>query len=190
MALKPSQRRLRMTSEHDEELNLVPVMDIFLLLITFLLVSTVFVQIGTIDTSLPLIGNEDKDKVAELKQGIALTVTIVPHGFIIKGKLKDTPLAAPTINDSLKNYLSVKGELIPKGMNGQYDFEELSKALLSIKKQFPDEDTVFIIPESEILYDNIIKTMDAARLTTLISEDGMRKQTKLFENAVIATVTD
>ena len=191
MALKPSLRRHR-PNDSDEDLNILPIMNLFVLLIPFLLISAVFIHIGIIDTSLPIINSTDSDTGQELKQGIALTVTIVNQGFIIKGKLKNNPSGQVPVEmkESLKNYLSLKGELIPKAMNGQYDFKQLSNALITIKNEFPDEDTIFIIPEPYVLYDDIIKTMDASRLTDLILDDGMRKPMKLFENAVIAMITE
>lgn len=190
MALKPSLRQHR-TEALENELNIIPVMNLFVLLIPFLLVSAVFVQVSIIDTSLPIIREGGETALGPQKKGITLTVTINSQGYIIKGKLKNegAQQGEVLISSSIKNYISLKGELIPKTMSGRYDFNALRGALLEIKNEFPDEETIFVIPDEYVLYDDIIKTMDASRTTTSIRDDGMKKEIRLFENAVIATVT-
>ena len=71
--------RIRPKSEEDTELNMVPIMNMFMVLIPFLLMSASFYQINAINTSLPVhadthagdVSNNEKEKITvvlELKE--------------------------------------------------------------------------------------------------------------------------
>lgn len=182
MANKPSERR---HGHHilEEHLNIIPVMNLFILLIPFLLLSAVFVQIGIIETSLPRVATSPV-AAKELRKKITLTCAINNKGFILRGI---NPTKALTEGEANSKYLSAKGALITKKEDGSYNFGKLNFALKGVKKSFPDEDTIFILPESYVLYDDIIKTMDTSRERHEKAATEEAKIIKtLFPNAVIA----
>src|SRR3989338_6446903 len=195
MALRPSAKKRTKDFPTEVTLILAPMIDILTNIMCFLLLtfSITSLSIGTIETSLPLISDTDtKDTASSIpKKNIVLTVTITEKGFIIKGKVKDPSGTALQSTHQLgpqnlvgKDYLRLEGQLIPKNLTGHYDCDILSKALMEIKREFPDEDTLFIIPEPDVLYDDIVKTMDSSREIHEISADGMRVKKDLFPNAV------
>ena len=59
-----------------EELNLIPVMNLFVCLIPFLLMSAAFVQLGAVDAETPSRGAPASEESAEVKQEIRLIVQV------------------------------------------------------------------------------------------------------------------
>lgn len=178
MAKRPSKRQNR-PELASEEINITPIMNLFIILIPFLLLSAVFVNIGVIETSLPIVADDNDKGKDENKHRIALKVAINRLGFLIKGTVSDSsrihPRAAVTKN-------VIGNGLLIRQKNGKYNFDLFQDALQKIKADFPDEDTLIIMPESYILYDTIIETMDAAREIYVAREKKMKQ---LFPKAVI-----
>ena len=86
MARKPSKRRH--FSEPDQELNLIPMMNLISLLIPCLLISMVFIEIATINVAAPAIGSDaaaepPKDKPE--KPPLNLTITVTDKGYTVAG---------------------------------------------------------------------------------------------------------
>lgn len=59
-----------------EELNLIPVMNLFVCLIPFLLMSAAFVKMGAVDAETPSRGAPSSEQSAEVKQEIRLIVQV------------------------------------------------------------------------------------------------------------------
>ena len=137
------------------EVQLTNLMDILTIILVFLLKSLVFLQLVTVDTTLPVFNNtppevtqeeENKDE----KPKLGLSIVINSDGFVIAGQggVLGTDGSTPSI---------------AKNINGEYDYNALSTKLLEIKTQYPDEWSVILVPDPNINFDTIIKTMDASR---------------------------
>ncbi|MGQ9705801.1 MAG: ExbD/TolR family protein [bacterium] len=127
----------------DEELELVPFIDMFAVLLTFLLITATILQTAIIELSLPTAagtGTGTSKTEESVPQPLTLSIIITDKGLTIGGSGAILPM------------ISKKG--------GNYDFVELSKQLTKIKEKFPAQTQVIIVCEPEILYDSIIKTMD------------------------------
>jgi len=127
----------------DEELQLVPFIDMFAVLLTFLLITATILQTAIIELSLPTAagtGSNTSDVNENLQQPLTLSVIITDKGLTIGGSGAILPMIAK------------------KG--GNYDFDELSRQLGKIKEKFSAQTQVIIVCEPNIIYDNIIKTMD------------------------------
>ena len=128
---------------HDTEINITPVMNIFVILIPFLLLTATFVKIAIIDLALPTLEQKSGVNDEEIKDLTVLVLAISPEGFQIK--------------TSEKNYPMIKIK------DGDYDYLDLGKKLTEIKTQFPKLEDVIISPSSEILYHVIVKVLDNCR---------------------------
>ena len=140
MARKPSRRRHKDFLGTD--INLIPVMNLFMVLIPFLLLTAVFANTTIIDIRLP----QEKMKASEKKNITAddiLTVHVTPTGFRFSG---------------LGKHLSAINK---KG--GSYDFDALSKALSSLKDSHKSSEEVILMFQPETPYETVIKSMDATR---------------------------
>lgn len=151
----------------DAEPNMVPIMNMFMVLIPFLLMSASFYQIKAVNTSIPVLA-ESVDKAPE-DSSISLTVIV---------ELKEDALKVSAMSDRLtgeqlakfKNVYSLSGEHL-------YPMEKFSAHLQMIKSQYPKSDTLILIPNNSTDYETIIRAMDTARKAGEIA---------LFPNVVLS----
>src|SRR5262245_49046732 len=123
-------------------LLLVPMIDIFTVLVTFLLMTAVFARITVLQLDLPSAAGGPvteptfRLEVIVRKEGLELT-----NGT-------DRIAAIPTVN-------------------GEYDLKALSELALSLKRDHPDVDSASVLLEPGVRYDSLIQVMDAIRSTEL-----------------------
>ncbi|MFH1673942.1 MAG: biopolymer transporter ExbD [Pseudomonadota bacterium] len=133
------------------ELCMTPTLNLFIVLIPFLLLTATFVQTSVIDLFLPYGSQQttpepkEKEKVS---QDTFLILCIAPKGFYL--------LASDRL---LK--------IIPK--DAEYDFDKLETALRKVKETFPERQTVIIESEDTVIYDHIIHVMDRCRACGLMN---------------------
>lgn len=139
----PASKRAH-TKNVDAELNLTPIMNVFVILVPFLLLTAVFAQTAILNLNLPVAGDtaEDESEESSLPK---LMISITDKGFQIG---------------------SVGGFLEPINLvDGKFDYATLKEKLLEIKQQYPEQSTAAIISEPQIEYDEIIHMMDNCILT-------------------------
>jgi biopolymer transport protein ExbD len=154
MAKRPSKR-----SHHKGEpgdLNLTPIMNVFIIVIPFLLLTAVFAKTAIIDIYLPQEGQGGGGGGSSEQKILAIKVT--KTGFEIGGVgggarigLKDNAL----------------------------DFKGLNEELVRIKDRAPSQEEVILLFDQETSYDIVVKVMDAARETT-VEKDGVKRRRLLF----------
>jgi biopolymer transport protein ExbD len=132
-------RRLgRRRSRKPVELNLVPMIDIFTVLVTFLLMTAVFSRITIVELDLPSAASDGVSPPA-----FRLEVIVRDEGFELTN---GTRLIAA----------------IPK-REGAYDFAALADLALALKRDYPEANEASVLLEPEIAYDHLIQVMDAIR---------------------------
>ena len=147
-------RKKRSKSFEETDLDIIPVMNMFLVLIPFLLMFASFFHLKVINTSVPVL-SEAMYEAKIKKSGIKLTVVV---------EIKSTKIYVSAISDEIE-------EDVLKNMESTIDRKEkeneslarLAVSLEKIKSDYPASDTVIIIPEDDVIYDTIIQTMDVAR---------------------------
>jgi hypothetical protein len=142
-AKPPSKRRHRLAT--DVELRLIPVMSLLCCLIPILLQAAVFVKIAAHEVNLP--GNDDVRYLAEPRRQLlaqSLTLALTDQGFILASR--DRTLAR-----------------LPRIAGGAYDLEGLQAALRSAKQRFPTQDSIILLIEDGVIYDDIVHAMDRCR---------------------------
>ncbi len=144
MNLKETVNRKSKGHAQQTELNLTAVMNIFLILIPFLLLTAVFVRITVLELSLPRISRDESRTVTEKPDAVVLNILVIKEtGFELKSPdLTFTPIE--------KNQTD-------------YDWEKLASQLERVKKAHPASDEIIISPEDAIKYDTIIGVMDRCR---------------------------
>lgn len=170
--------------------NLIPIMNLMTILIPFLLLSAVFVKIAVLNSSLPssasadtLPANQPDQAKKDDKPRLNLTVTITKLGFTIAGSGAVLPGPDP------------HGPTVPRLADGKLDFATLTAKMVEIKRKFPKEKDVIIIPAlgtpenpaPTIEYQTIIDTMDAVRVAPedVVDSDGDGKPDKILFPGVI-----
>ena len=142
-------------AEIGTELDLVPIMNMVTILIPFLLLSVQFVSIAVIDSTLPAIGKPTEQQEEE-EEKLNLSVAITDAGYTILG-------AAGVLGNP-----EGEGATVPCVRDGcasadAYDTARLTEMLGQIKDEFPKEENVILVPESNVPYEVLIATMDASR---------------------------
>jgi biopolymer transport protein ExbD len=136
-----SVRRLKRHQHKPSELMLVSMIDIFTVLVTFLLMTAVFSRTVILELKLPPANAQFQDP----PPGLQLEVTVRKDTLQV-GDRNSGPLAA-----------------FPNKDNG-YDFDGLSSYLQQVKSKFPDKTDATILLEPDTPYDTVVQTMDRIRV--------------------------
>ena len=130
------------------ELLLVPMIDIFTVLVTFLLMTAVFSRIAIMQIDLP---SSVSAKPEEPK--FRLEVIVRQDGF----ELSDGKQAIGTI---------------PK-VSGAYDLKALTEGVLAVKREHPASEDASVLSEPKVPYDELVQAMDAIRSAELPAADPL-----------------
>jgi biopolymer transport protein ExbD len=142
-------------------------MNIFLVIIPFLLTSVSFFHIKAISTSVPVLA--DSGPALEKAPEIKLTVIVEMQ----PGAMRLSAIADELSAEALKEY----NQHLKLEAAGVYPLGEFTEYLQSLKRSYPASDTIILIPDNTVRYDSIIQAMDAARNVN---------QSPLFPNVVLS----
>ena len=172
MLKRPSSRRL---NKEPIELNLVPMMDTFVVLIAFLLFTMAFVVMNHVETPLPTaspteVAEKLKEKPLQLTVSFRKEETEVWSAF-----QKFTP------------------KKIPNTPEGTPDLAAIHAKLVEVKQQFPNENQVVLAPTGSTSYDSLVAAMDSIRMLDALdppiivknAETGVDETLKLLFPEVI-----
>ena len=147
MLRRPSFRKHRV--HEDKELQLTALVDIMVTLISFMLVTAVFVKMASLDLNLP----EESKKTPVSTQKKHSTPS--PPGFRLVISISEDQI--DVFNDRTSLGVFRKDE------KGSYNFTELTSILRQLKKDYPEEKSATILSNSSIHYDILVSTIDAVR---------------------------
>jgi biopolymer transport protein ExbD len=162
MASSKSARRvkrnhLRYRGRHD--INVVPMIDMMVILVFFLIFTAVFTKTNVLELNLPAANAE----VPDLPQGLQLEVVV--H--------KDAVEVADRNTGPLKKFQS----------NAEgYDLSGLAEYLLLVKAKYPEKQDATILLEPNISYDTLVQVMDTVRLYL---PKGASVQAELFPDVSV-----
>jgi biopolymer transport protein ExbD len=159
--------KLRRRQDMDDEINMVPIMNMFMVLIPFLLMSASFFHVKAINTSVPVLAEGGGEDTAEKQIAVTVVVKLKSNGIQTSALCKDLD----------ESDLAALDDEFGFNADNETTYSAFSEYLQQIKKRYPKSDTLILIPEDDILYDTIIQTMDVARKT---DEDT------LFPNVVLS----
>lgn len=166
----------------EEGLNLVPVMNLVTILIPFLLMSAQFVTLAVIDSTLPAITTEVTPvETDEDEEVLELSVLVTKEGFTLAGKGVDKVLEKEDEISGAKIPCLDAGCQTPES----YNYRGLTERCGRLKDRFEDAINVILVPESSILYEVIVLTMDATRDDQEDKDEDLKARV-LFPNVVIA----
>ncbi len=154
--------------------NLIPVMNLFVTLIPFLLLAAAFYHVGVIPTSLPSQTDETSDIAADPK-----SVTI---NLLIEPELIQISASSAVLGEEALAALSAELKKTPQG----FDLDMLAKALYEIKRRFDKSDTVIVLPTDRVPYQDVIQILDRTREYTLNPDTPQEKKVPLFPVVVLS----
>jgi biopolymer transport protein ExbD len=159
-------RRSRRHKEPEQDLDITPLMNLVVTLIPFLLVSTVFTQIGVHNLNMPEISNGPAmAAIEQLKKPLVLEVVLYKNRL----ELLDRQTGP------LKSYPNV---------DGQHNHAALTQTLKAVKLRFPEVTEITVLMEKDTPYQHLIATMDAVRSTKQV-QDGRTVKVDLFPDISI-----
>lgn len=132
-------------NQEDADVNIIPVMNIFLLLIPFLLLTAAFVKLAVLDISLPSLGKGGQTQQQQRENLVLIIVAVKDTGFQVKSP-------------------GYKFDPINKNGN-RYDYQTLLTQLKELKSKHVAAEDIIISPTEKVKYDIIIKVMDHCRET-------------------------
>lgn len=134
-------RKLERHTRKPAELLLVPMIDIFTVLVTFLLMTAVFSRTVILQLNLPAPQTEFK----EPPPGLQLEVMVRKDQLMVADR-NSGPLHA-----------------VPNTSSG-YDFDALTEYLKFVKTKFPEKTEASILLEPDTAYDTLVQVMDHVRV--------------------------
>jgi biopolymer transport protein ExbD len=134
-------RKLLRRHRKPHELLLVPMIDIFTVLVTFLLMTAVFSRTVILELKLPP-ANAD---FTPPPPGLQLEVVVRKDSLLVDDR-NSGPLASFPNKD------------------GTYDYDALSHYLQQVKAKFPDKTDATVLLEPDIPYDVVVQVMDRMRV--------------------------
>ena len=134
-------RKLERHSRKPAELLLVPMIDIFTVLVTFLLMTAVFSRTVILQLNLPPPQTEYK----EPPPGLQLEVMVHKDQLMVADR-NSGPLHA-----------------LPNTASG-YDYDGLTEYLKFVKTKFPEKTEASILLEPDTAYDTLVQVMDHTRV--------------------------
>lgn len=127
----------------DSEVNMIPMIDLLMCCIMFLLVTAVWSQLARINSNqaVPGQGSPDQDSVQQ-EPSIKLFLQVRGGGY--------------TLADTAGTRFDVDK------VNGQYDLEGLRTKLRERRRQEANRRDIIVAPEDGVTYNDVIRTMDLA----------------------------
>jgi biopolymer transport protein ExbD len=123
--------------------------DIFTVLVTFLLMTAVFARITVLNLDLDV---ASADNSAPSTPEFRLEVIVRKEGL----ELTNGTATIATIPN----------------VDGRYDLETLSELAVSLKRDYPQTDSASVLLEPEVEYDSLVQVMDAIRSVDAASVAG------------------
>jgi len=154
-------RKLLRRQRKPSELQLVSMIDIFTVLVTFLLMTAIFSRTVVLDLKLP----SNNASFPELPKGLNLEVIVRANSLTIAdrgtGPLHELPNTAQG-----------------------YDLDGLTQYLKFVKSRYPDKVEATILLEPQIAYNTMVQVMDRTRVVEVNA--GLRTvQAELFPSVSV-----
>ena len=133
--------RSRRMRKHAVGLDITAFMNLIVVLVPFLLSSTVFSRLAILELNLPASASGP----TSIKEELQLEIIIRPDALEVSDR-----------NHGLIRRIDNNA--------GGYDYPALSRVLRQVKTQFPDKNAATILSESNTAYDTLVQVMDAVRV--------------------------
>ncbi len=156
---RPSQARQQRSQTAPGEPNLVPIMNLFISIIPFLMLMIVISQVAMVALNFESsgevggtgggAGGGGSDALLEIRLYASSHVTGLFPGFEIRD-------------------LDKKATKLPK-IGEAYDFASLEQQLVQLKDKYPDKSEVAVVVYPDVMYDTLIRTIDLCKQTGFVT---------------------
>jgi biopolymer transport protein ExbD len=132
----------------DAELNIMPFIDVFSVLNTFLLFSAVFIALGSIKVQVPFFTN--KQDPTPPKRALEVSVDTEREKIMLTTRFNQAP-----INETNTPFAA-----------NDAGISALHEALVRVRTQNPETDLVTLYTQDDVQYEMVIKVIDAIKMRT------------------------
>jgi biopolymer transport protein ExbD len=178
-----SNRSKRKTSTREvltADVDLTPIMCLFIILVPLLLLSAVFERLSALQVHLPEASTiEETEELEEEPSGLVeLRLLIEEDGLGLEGTLSHDPAGKEKeVYEDFRYDFPIQGDL--------YELEKLQQTLLELKKQYPRHDEIVFLVDDKVSYDVIVQAMDTCRLE-YYAEEGKKRSRPLFPDIALS----
>lgn len=162
------------------DVDLTPIMCLFIILVPLLLLSAVFERLAALQVHLPEASTiEETEKPTEEPSGIIeLRLLLKEDGLGLEGTLSHDPSGKEKdIYEDIQYDFPLQGDA--------YDLEGLQQSLLALKQQYPRHEEIVFLVDDKVSYDVIVQAMDACRLE-YYAEEGKKRSRPLFPDIALS----
>lgn len=145
---------MKQNKEINFEINLLPVISMLAVCISFLLLTTVWIKIGTLDV---------KQALGEASE---VTQKEVPSLWVIMGESGDVVFQLKNITTSKQKEVRFAGK------KSDAQWKQIQTFAESLKQDVPDLQMALVFPDRQTSFDDVIKTIDLLKKTE-ISDVGV-----------------
>jgi len=167
---RPSQSRQQKSETGPREPNLVPIMNLFITIIPFLLMMVVISQAALIGLNFETAGGDGSGSGGSGPGGGDRQIEI---------RLYDRDDATGLFLGFETRDLDKKSAKYPY-INGGFDFISMQAALEQLKTEHPDRVDIAVIVYPEVLYDNLIRTIDLCKQSGFVNVKYMTPRTMYY----------
>lgn len=139
VARRVMRNHARYRGRHD--INVVPMIDMMIILVFFLIFTAVFTKTNILELNLP--GADSA--VPDLPEGLNLEIVVRKAGIEVADRGTGLLRTVPSTD-------------------GVYDLKGLSEYLQLVKSKYPDKHDATILLEQDIQYDTLVQVMDTVRV--------------------------
>ncbi len=162
--------KYRSKAIENPELNLIPVMNLMVVLIPLLLVGAAFFHIAVIPTTTAKEGGRSGEPAMK----ITLKLQVTPDQLVLSGHTGDKTVDVTTLAG------------VYPAVGGKYDLKSLQAKLKQLKAKHPTSDTCVITPYDELPYQALVHVVDTVRHEMIPQDEGDPKRIPLFPTTVFA----
>lgn len=164
-------RRFQKAKEGPTELNLIPVMNLFVVLIPFLLAGAAFFRVGVIPTSLPAHDPTQSD--------VPKTPTTVACNLLLSRERVVLTISSTSFSEE---ELQAMGREWTVAADEPYPADKVQAYLVELKTKYPKSSTITIQPDGDIPYQRLVGILDKTRekQTDKVNEQGEEVYQELF----------
>ena len=181
----PRNKRKTSQKQSSSDVNLIPIMNLVLVLIPAILYQTQLVKIGVIEMDAPKINCCRHPNPSEQPLGLKISLDH-NKGFILETSAKPIGKLTETLTQATPS--AQKDEetvyLIPKKRDGHFDFGRLYEVTAHLKKQYPHSSSVILTGTAQIEF-KYFEMVDINTLNNLYDkqfDQHLYLQNKLLDN--------
>ncbi len=161
-------------ADRAKELDLIPVMNLMVTLIPFLMLGAAFYHLGVVPISLPTRVEQPSMK-PESDVVVTMQLLIERHQMTLSAS---SAQLEPADLLTLKSVLPNTGDA--------YDIAGLRERLVAVKGRYPKSDTIVVFPDDMVRYQPLVEILDGTRERKVGERDGEDVREPLFPVTVFS----